>query len=55
MDIAGFWYRMCTLENFGMGKFVRDVAEFWYTLIFFSKNHVYKNVEAQIAKKIRTS
>ena len=25
------------------------------TLIFFSKNHVYKNVEAQIAKKIRTS
>ena len=25
------------------------------TLIFLSKNHVYKNVEAQIAKKIRTS
>ena len=26
-----------------------------HTLLFSSKNHVYKNVEAQIAKKIRTS
>ena len=32
---------------------LRSAASF-VTLLFLSKNHVYKNVEAQIAKKIRT-
>ena len=32
-----------------------DIRPLVNTLLYLSKNHVYKNVEAQIGQKIRTS
>ena len=57
MPLTKYWVKDALGEDKNKGvveEWSRDEPTWFLGTLFFYKNHVYKNVEAQISKKLRT-